>query len=128
MSVFHNRSRSQRQWTRRTAGFAAAGWLGLTACTSSPEALPTPKPPAVTVVTVAQRAVPVYGQYVGQTEAVKTVEVRARVEGFLERQGGPDRGDVKAGGRPFVLHPPPLQGPPPPNPAHRAPRTPPPPP
>ena len=40
----------------------------------------------MTVVAVAQRSVPVYGQYVGQTEAVKTVEVRARVEGFIERQ------------------------------------------
>ena len=39
---------------------------------------------------MGQRSVPVYGQYVGQTEAVKTVEVRARVEGFIERQVVPD--------------------------------------
>src|SRR5205809_426305 len=109
MSVLRNRSRSQRQWTHRTAGLAAAAWLGLTACTSSPEALPTPKPPAVTVVTVAQRAVPVYGQYVGQTEAVKTVEIRARVEGFLERQVVPDGADVKAGDILFVIDPRPFE-------------------
>src|SRR5437667_332311 len=109
MSVLRNRSRSQRQWTHRTAGLAAAAWLGLTACTSSPEALPTPKPPAVTVVTVAQRAVPVYGQYVGQTEAVKTVEIRARVEGFLERQVVPDGADVKAGDVLFVIDPRPFE-------------------
>src|SRR2546430_11168231 len=47
------------------------------------------------VAAVAQRPVPVYGQYVGQTEAVKTVEVRARVEGFIDRQAAPD-GDRKS--------------------------------
>jgi RND family efflux transporter MFP subunit len=88
---------------------AAAGWLGLTACTSSPEAVPAPKAPAVTVVTVAQRAVPVYGQYVGQTEAVRSVEIRARVEGFLERQVVPDGADVKAGDILFVIDPRPFE-------------------
>jgi RND family efflux transporter MFP subunit len=82
--------------------------LALAAC-NSPEAKPVPKPPAVTVVAVAQRAVPVYGQYVGQTEAVKTVEVRARVEGYLERQAVPDGGDVKAGDLLFVIDPRPFE-------------------
>ena len=80
-----------------------AAWLGLTACNRSQEAVSAPKPPAVTVVAVAQRAVPVYGQYVGQTEAVRTVEIRARVEGFLERQVVPDGADVKAGDLLFVI-------------------------
>jgi RND family efflux transporter MFP subunit len=103
MSVFRNRKRSQRQWMRRAPGLAAAAWLGLAACTSSPEAVPAPKTPSVTVVAVTQRAVPVYGQYVGQTEAVKTVEVRARVEGYLDRQAVPDGADVKAGDILFVI-------------------------
>jgi len=80
----------------------------LAAC-SSPEVKPASEPPKVTVVTVAQRTVPVYGQYVGQTEAVKTVEVRARVEGYLERQVVPDGGDVKAGHLLFVIDPRPLE-------------------
>jgi RND family efflux transporter MFP subunit len=107
--LVRNRTRSQRQWTRRAAGLAAAAWLGLTACTSSPEAVPAPKAPAVTVVAVAQRAVPVYGQYVGQTEAIRTVEIRARVEGFLERQVVPDGADVKAGDILFVIDPRPFE-------------------
>jgi len=82
---------------------AAAVGLVLTACSGSPEAVPPPKPVAVTVVSVAQRTVPVYGQYVGQTEAVRTVEVRARVEGFLERQAVPDGAEVKAGDVLFVI-------------------------
>jgi RND family efflux transporter MFP subunit len=82
---------------------------GLTACNRSPEVNATPKPLAVTVVAAAQRPVPVYGHYVGQTEAVKTVEVRARVEGFIERQTAPDGADVRAGDLLFVIDPRPFE-------------------
>jgi RND family efflux transporter MFP subunit len=82
---------------------------GLVACDRSPQVSAAPKPPAVTVVAVAQRSVPVYGQYVGQTEAVKTVEVRARVEGFIERQVAADGADVKAGDPLFVIDPRPFE-------------------
>jgi RND family efflux transporter MFP subunit len=51
----------------------------------------------------------VHGQYVGQTEAVKTVEVRARVEGFIERQVAPDGANVKAGDLLFTIDPRPLE-------------------
>ena len=98
-----------RQWMRKAAALAAAAWLGLTACSSPPEAVPAPRPMAVTVAAVAQQDVPVHGQYVGQTEAVRTVEVRARVEGFLERQVAPDGADVKAGDLLFVIDPRPFE-------------------
>jgi RND family efflux transporter MFP subunit len=83
--------------------------LSLPACGRSPGAGATPNAPAVTVVAVEQRRVPVYGQYVGQTEAVKTVEVRARVEGFVERQAVPDGADVKVGDLLFVIDPRPFE-------------------
>jgi len=83
--------------------------MGLAACNRSPEVGATPKPLPVTVVAVAERSVPVYGQYVGQTEAVKTVEVRARVEGFIERQVVPDGANVKAGDLLFTIDPRPLE-------------------
>ena len=41
-------------------------------------------PPQVTLVTVESRTVPVTYEYVGMTQPSKTVEVRARVQGFLE--------------------------------------------
>jgi RND family efflux transporter MFP subunit len=63
----------------------------------------------VTVVPVARGRVPVYGQYVGQTEAARTVEIRARVEGYIERQVVPDGADVKAGGVLFVIDPRPFE-------------------
>ena len=42
-------------------------------------------PPAVVVAEVAQRTVPIYSEFVGQTRANETVELRARVEGLLEK-------------------------------------------
>ncbi len=87
----------------------AAMTLALAACNRSPEVNATPKPPTVTVVAAAQRPVPVYSQYVGQTEAVKTVDVRARVEGFVERQAVPDGADVKEGDLLFVIDPRPFE-------------------
>jgi membrane fusion protein (multidrug efflux system) len=54
-----------------------------------------PAPPAVVVVPAAQRTVPIYSEYVGQTQADNTVELRARVEGVLQkvyfREGAPVR-------------------------------------
>jgi membrane fusion protein (multidrug efflux system) len=98
-----------KAWARVTAGLAAAAGLALAACSRPPEAVQLPKPVAVTVVAVAQRDVPVYGQYIGQTEAVRTVEVRARVEGFLERQAVADGADVKAGDLLFMIDPQPFR-------------------
>lgn len=44
-----------------------------------------PPPPTVIVEQVEQRTVPIYSEYVGQTKADETVELRARVEGVLEK-------------------------------------------
>jgi membrane fusion protein, multidrug efflux system len=68
-----------------------------------------PKPPAVTVVAATPRRIPVYGEHVGQTDAVKTVEVRARVEGFIDREVAPDGANVKAGDLLFVIDPRPFE-------------------
>ena len=99
-----------RTTPRLLAGAALLAILpGLAACQRSPDVAATPRPPAVTVVAATPRPVPVYGQYVGQTEAVKTVEVRARVEGFIERQAVLDGADVKAGDVLFVIDPRPFE-------------------
>ena len=42
-------------------------------------------PPAVVVTEVVRRTVPIYTEYVGQTKADETVDIRARVQGVLER-------------------------------------------
>src|SRR5262245_15665410 len=50
-------------------------------------------PPTVVVASVNQKTVPIYSEYVGQTRADNTVELRARVEGVLQkvyfREGSP---------------------------------------
>lgn len=43
----------------------------------------TPPPPEVTVSQVVSREVADFGEFTGRTEAVETVEVRARVNGYL---------------------------------------------
>lgn len=52
-------------------------------------------PPTVVVASVSQKTVPIYSEYVGQTKADNTVELRARVEGVLQkvyfREGTPVR-------------------------------------
>jgi membrane fusion protein (multidrug efflux system) len=56
--------------------------LGVSAC-QKPAPPPAP-PPEVYVTNVVQKDVPVYLDLVGQTEGYQDVDIRARVEGFLE--------------------------------------------
>src|SRR5262245_7740285 len=59
--------------------------LMLAACGDSQRAQQSaPPPPTVTVATPVQRAVIDYDEYVGRFVAVDTVEVRARVSGYLD--------------------------------------------
>ena len=68
----------------------SAGCKSKTTHTAAPAA-----PTAVVVMPVTQRTVPIYSEYVGQTQADDTVELRARVEGVLQkvyfREGSPVR-------------------------------------
>jgi membrane fusion protein (multidrug efflux system) len=68
----------------------------------APPAFP---PPDVNVIKVTTEAVTVFEEYVGQTEAVDTVEIRARISGLLEKQSFEDGGRVAAGSVLFVIDP-----------------------
>ena len=74
------------------AGMAALG----AACAEAPEAAPPP-PPEVYVMPVVQKDVPTYLELVGQTRGYQDVDVRARVEGFLERVHFQEGALVRAG-------------------------------
>ena len=50
------------------------------------QAAPAPPPPAVVVAEVIQKTVPIYSEFVAQTDAKETVEIRARVAAFLDAQ------------------------------------------
>src|SRR3954471_5411023 len=62
-------------------------------------------PPTVTVAPVTQRDVPIYGEFVGQTEAANTVEIRSQVSGFLQRTAFVEGSTVAKGALLFVIDP-----------------------
>ncbi len=80
----------------------AAILLVLSACSGKGGNQPPPAP-EVTVIKAVAQPVTIYDEYVGQTEAVDTVEIRARVNGVLERQSFVDGGRVKKGDLLFVI-------------------------
>src|SRR5207237_8339438 len=62
-----------------------------------------PPAPEVTVMKATPASVIQYEDYVAQTEAVDTVEIRSRVNGILERQNYADGAHVKRGQLLFVI-------------------------
>ena len=68
-----------------------------------------PPPPEVTVATPARRTVIDYLEFNGNTQAVETVELRARVKGFLEQAPFEDGALVKRGQLLFVIDPKPFE-------------------
>ncbi len=86
----------------------AAIALALAACSGNSGPPPAPPPPEVGVIKTVAQPVTVYEEYVAQTEAVDTVEIRARVGGILERQAFVDGAKVKKGDLLFVIDPQPF--------------------
>lgn len=82
-----------------------AGALLLSACGEEEQAQQpaAPPPPAVTVATVAKQDVTPSVTFNGRVEAVDQVELRARVEGFVEQRLFEEGADVKAGNLLIVL-------------------------
>ena len=108
------RPASSRDWTRRIRrkprrqpaqvflGLLALAVLlpGLTTCdrTKAKESAPAgPPPPAVVVAPVIKKTVPITAEFVAQTDAVQTVELRARVQGVLEHVRFKEGAEVKQG-------------------------------
>ena len=77
-------------------------------CQKAPEVVP-PAPPEVTVATPQQRDVTVYQEFVGSTEAFKSVNIRARVQGFLDKMSFEPSSFVRKGQVLFVIEPEPYE-------------------
>lgn len=73
--------------------------LWLAGCNARGDTPPkaAPPPAEVTVMRAQPRAVTLTEEYVGQAEAVETVEIRSRVQGLLERQAFRDGAKVQRG-------------------------------
>lgn len=93
-----------RVWRLPLVGFI----LLLTACQQQ-QAAPPPPPPQVTVSQPVVRDVVEWDEYTARLEAVASVEVRARVSGYLQSVHFTDGATVKKGARLFVIDPRPYQ-------------------
>ncbi|HSB98146.1 MAG TPA: efflux RND transporter periplasmic adaptor subunit [Spongiibacteraceae bacterium] len=91
------------------AKLALAGWLGTTfvGCGKAPEK--AAMIPAVVVVEPLQRDVPVYVELVGEAQGEQDVEIRARVEGFLQSVNFTEGSYVKKDTLLYQIDPKPLQ-------------------
>ncbi|MEM5291787.1 efflux RND transporter periplasmic adaptor subunit, partial [Paraburkholderia sabiae] len=81
---------------------ALASVLFFTACKKASTEPPRPTV-EVTVVTVAQKETPVDFEFTAQTQSSREVEIRARVDGFLERRLYDEGALVKEGQVLFVM-------------------------
>jgi len=104
--------------THRSQGLAvtprplllAASALALLAGCSRPEPPAAQQPPIpVSVATVQAQVLPVTFEFVGQTESSQQVEIRARVNGFLDKRVYTEGAFVKAGDLLFLMDPKPFE-------------------
>jgi membrane fusion protein (multidrug efflux system) len=77
-------------------------------CGRGDVAVATP-PLEVSVASVVESKIPIYVEHVGTTEAVSTVEVRARVRGVLEKVLFKEGADVREGDMLFLIEPAPYR-------------------
>jgi len=97
---------NERPWF--WAGCLAAAALLLHGCQKPPEFAPPP-PPQVVVSKPVQQPVTEYADFTGRTEAAEFVEVRARVEGYLQSIHFQPGIRVKKGELLFQIDPKPYQ-------------------
>jgi membrane fusion protein (multidrug efflux system) len=90
-------------WRLAAAGVAAAALSGCGRQDQQAEA--PPPPPAVSVVAVAQEDIKPTVTFTGRVQARDKVELRARVEGFLQKRLFEEGQDVKEGDLLFVIEP-----------------------
>src|SRR5262245_39087979 len=83
--------------------------LALPGCEPASDAVGAAAPPAVTVSQPVEREVTDYREYTGRTAAVGTVEVRARVSGYLVAVDFQEGAVVEKGDLLFRIDPRPFQ-------------------
>jgi len=81
----------------------------LGACAQAKPSAPPPQPPEVTVVTVHKEPVPVTTDLPGRTSAYLVAQVRARVDGIVQKREFKEGADVKAGQRLYQVDPAPYR-------------------
>ena len=93
-----------------TRAVSLAALLVFMGCSESPQKQATvPPPPTVTVAKPAKRVVVDHDEYVGRFVAIDSVEIRARVSGYLDRIDFTDGQMVKQGDLLFTIDKRPFQ-------------------
>lgn len=88
---------------RRATWLVLAATLALAACGDSNQKAAAPPPPTVIVAEPVKRTVTDYDDYVGRFVAIDSVEIRARVSGYLESVHFTDGQLVKQGDLLFTI-------------------------
>ena len=88
---------------RLVAVAATAVLAVLPGCDSSATPDATPPPPAVSVAEVVMRDVTYWDEFTGRVEAAETVDLRARVSGYIERVDFVEGGKVEKGDVLFTI-------------------------
>ena len=101
-------------WTGRGRRRLRGAWLVLpglllSACGEADQTPAAAPPPAVSVVEVEPQDVTPSSQFVGRVVAIDQVDLRARVQGFLEQRLFTEGQDVKKGDLLYVIEQPPFQ-------------------
>jgi membrane fusion protein (multidrug efflux system) len=81
----------------------------LSSCGGSKNAFVPPPPPNVTVSQPLEQEVINYAEFTGNTAPLESVELRARVRGFLKSFHFTPGGEVKKGDLLFIIEPEPYQ-------------------
>src|SRR5262245_10363243 len=89
----------------RTAALLVVFGLGLVGCSEPRSEAPTGSPTPVSVSHPLERDVTDYAEYTGRTAAVDSVEVRARVWGYLDKVNFKEGTLVKKGDVLFEIDP-----------------------
>jgi RND family efflux transporter MFP subunit len=100
---------NRTRFSFRTFGVfvATCALSGISGCGQSPQ--PQAAPPVVTVALPLAEKITDWDEYTGRIEPVETVEVRARVSGFLQSIHFDEGGTVAEGDLLFVIDPRPYQ-------------------
>ncbi len=106
LPAFCNSREMSLLWARNISALALMTVLFYTVgCEQKRAAPPTPPPPVVTVTRPVTATVQSYHEYNGNLEAMETVQVQARVKGFLNEIAFTEGDEVKQGALLFKIDP-----------------------
>src|SRR5215470_11333364 len=80
-----------------------------TGCSQSTSATKAPPPPQVEVVSVEQKDVPIYGEWIGTLDGLVNADIKAQVSGYLLKQDYVEGSPVRTGQLLFEIDPQPFQ-------------------